>query len=145
MKKEKKQRTATLIYAGIVLNHKNEKRHSYYEIIDDKPNMPTESMYNKKLYLCSVGGYFTIDVYDGGCKPYTSKFIGHWQDHGWVNKHRAKSDAMELEYSDNKKEKAEKSANPLIEALNPIRQAYRELNWRSKSSMLANVIRYITD
>ena len=144
MNKKKNTRKARLIYVGVYVGTENKKYHKYYEIKDEKVDTQEVSVYDSKLYPCSIGGCFSIDVHDRGCMPSTTKWIEHWQDSELVSKWRVKSEAIELDFAQEKKLKAEKAENPLAEKLKPVREAYQELNWRQKRAMMANIIQYIT-
>jgi len=146
MRKETNKREATLIYAGIYIGTekgKDKKYHMYFEVINDKPDEDKVSLYGKRLYPCSVGSYFTIQVHDGGCNTGTVKFIDMWQDFEYVNKIRATSEAVDSAYIDKNKKHKKENQNPMLDTLKPFREAYKELDWRGRRALIANIIGYI--
>jgi len=89
---------------------------------------------------------FPYEEVEGSLSIYSGhgEIDGRWKNEADVLTWQAKHDAQRNAHESAVKEDKYRKKNVVGETLAPLREAYRQLNWRERQQMLAHVIREIT-
>jgi len=143
-----------LLYIGVRVNSQDKLYH-VYSIIgkpEDKPE-PDDSdnqlWYSKKLYPCSPGTIFSIDIdrkEDGANTAHinTAKYTCRHSDYEYEKHLQGLSMASSSTFRMKKEVKTITSENKLDDMLTTLNKTYRALSNVQRSQFLANIVYRIT-
>lgn len=146
----------TLLYTGVWKTEDGELCHGYDRLTnvtegDDRTASGERDskqwLFSKKLNFAQPGAVFTMEKTpgkEGSVRMKTDKFIGLWHDSKQRATMQARSRAVEDAHAEERAvDKAGKSRADR-ELLEPLRDAYVQLNTAGRRQLLADVLRYIT-
>ncbi len=157
------RKTFYLVFAGLWLNDKGQRRHAFVHIPDDQANgevaedllQQGDQLYGDAVFswgermgLANPGCIIAVQAPPEVEKPTTlypksASFHRRISDSDRATKWRARYDAKVNALADKKRQETDRSRNLVYEALEPLRQAYRDARPAEKRAMLADFLRFI--